>query len=93
MPLFKVTFSRNVRQNCVIELKAENQAEAEEVAGLMDDPEDDAWMTVKTDGEITSVIECCAKCNTPYSKASIDGGRCLGYDEDGLCGRMICAVI
>jgi len=37
--------------------------------------------------------ERCEKCGTPYSQASIDGGRCLGSDPHGrFCGTSIAAV-
>lgn len=38
-------------------------------------------------------IERCEKCGTPFSQASIDGGRCLGSDVEGrFCGTMIVGV-
>jgi hypothetical protein len=39
------------------------------------------------------LVERCEKCDTPFSQASIDGGRCLGSDAEGrFCGTMVVGV-
>lgn len=46
------------------------------------------WKDIDDEG-----VEKCEKCGTPFSQASIDGGRCLGSDQEGrFCGTMIVGV-
>lgn len=55
---------------------------------------DDLYSTaILTWARIRDDAEECEKCGTPFSQASIDGGRCLGSDQEGrFCGSTIVAV-